>query len=284
MDYRRATKENMRSFIRLTDFTKSELLEIFKIADSTLEYDGFLKKKTVVMFFPASSIRTRVSFEKGIYLLGGQSILFDPSTLDKKEDIKDVCGYLQNWADAVIVRYKDIRMLERMADSMKVPVINALTDDNHPCEMMSDLYALSRVRRDYLNDKYLFVGADGNIGRAWKEASEAFGFSLSQSCPKRYGIPGVPCETDLKKTIAGKDIICTDSIPSDILDEFRDYQITGSLMDLANENALLNPCPPFYRGEEVTDDVIDSERFVGYEFKGNLLKVQQAILIYCLTK
>ena len=80
----------MKSFLRLTDFTKEELTEIFEIADSIDAYKGFLQDKTIVMFFPASSIRTRVSFEKGIYLLGGQTILFDPATLDKKEDIGDV--------------------------------------------------------------------------------------------------------------------------------------------------------------------------------------------------
>ncbi len=135
----------MKSFIRLTDHKKEDLLRIFEIADSIEKYDGFLKGKTIVMFFPASSIRTRVSFEKGIYLLGGQSILFDPKTLDKKEEIKDVCGYLENWADAVIVRYPDINMLDRMADAMSAPVINAMTDVNHPCEMMSDLYTLSLI-------------------------------------------------------------------------------------------------------------------------------------------
>ncbi len=153
----------MNSFIRLTNYKKSELLEIFKIADSIEMYDSFLKGKTIIMFFPASSIRTRVSFEKGIYLLGGQSILFDPATLDKKEDIRDVCGYFQNWADAVIVRYPDITMLDKMAEAMNIPVINALTDDNHPCEIMSDLYTLSKIRADYLKDKYLFVGADGRM-------------------------------------------------------------------------------------------------------------------------
>ena len=274
----------MKSFIRLTDFKKSELLEIFKIADSINQYESYLKGKTIVMFFPSSSIRTRVSFEKGIYLLGGQSILFDPSTLDKKEDIKDVCGYLQNWADAVIVRYKDISMLEKMADYLDIPVINAMTDDNHPCEMMSDLYTLSKIRIDYLNDKYLFVGADGNIGRAWKEASEAFEFTLTQCCPEKYQIPFVSCNDNLMEAIKGNDIICTDSIPSGILEDFKDYQITKSLMSFANKNAVLNPCPPFYRGEEVSEDVIDSDYFVGYEFKKNLLKIQQAILIYCLSK
>ena len=273
----------MKSFIKLTDFKKNELFEIFKIADSIERYDAFLKEKTVIMFFPASSIRTRVSFEKGIYLLGGQSILFDPATLDKKEDIRDVCGYLQNWADAVIVRYPDINMIYKMAEAMTIPVINALTDDNHPCEMMSDLYALSKIRADYLNDKYLFVGADGNIGMAWKEAAEAFGFSLSQCSPPKYHIPGVPCDDNLRDAIVGKDVICTDSIPSNMIDDFKDYQLTEDLMELANKGAVLNPCPPFYRGEEVTDDVIDSDYFVGYEFKSNLLKVQQAILIYCLS-
>ena len=193
----------MKSFIRLTDYKKEELLEIFEIADSIDQYDGFLKGKTVVMFFPASSIRTRVSFEKGIYLLGGQSILFDPKTLDKKEDIKDVCGYLQNWADAVIVRYPNITMLDRMADAMSAPVINAMTDDNHPCEMMSDLYTFSKLREDYLGDKYLFVGGDGNIGRAWKEASEAFGFSLTQCGPDKYRIPGVSYDDNLDRAIVG---------------------------------------------------------------------------------
>jgi ornithine carbamoyltransferase len=80
----------------------------------------------------------------------------------------------------------------------------------------------------------------------------------------------------------GKDIICTDSIPSDMTEDFKDYQITFDLMRLANDGAILNPCPPFYRGEEVSQDVIDSEFFVGYEFKKNLLKVQQAILIFCM--
>lgn len=273
----------MKSFIRLTDFKKSKLLEIFDIADHIEQYDGILKGKTIVMFFPASSIRTRVSFEKGIYLLGGQTILFDPSTLDKKEDIRDVCGYLENWADAVIVRYPHISLLDKMSESMKIPVINALTDDNHPCEMMSDLYTLSKMRASYQNDKYLFVGADGNIGRAWKEASDAFGFELTQSTPVKYQIKGVSCCENLKEAIAGKDIICTDSIPSDMLAEFRDYQISKGMMECANEGAILNPCPPFFRGEEVTDDVIDSDYFVGYEFKKNLLKVQQAIIVYCLS-
>ncbi len=273
----------MKSFIRLTDFSKQELLEIFKIADSMEQYEDFLKGKTVVMFFPTTSIRTRVAFEKGIYLLGGQVILFDPTVLDKKEDIVDVCGYLNNWADVVVVRHRDIRLLEKMRDSIALPVINAMTDDNHPCEMMSDLYTLSKIRSDYLQDKYLFVGADGNIGSAWKEASKAFNLSLSQCCPEKYRMTDVPYYSELQDAVLGKDIICTDSIPSSASQDFKSCQITSKIMALANKDAVLNPCPPFFRGEEVSEDVIDSKYFVGYGFKKSLLVVQQAIMVYCMT-
>lgn len=149
-------------------------------------------------------------------------------------------GYIQNWADAVIVRHRDISMLEIMANTLSIPVVNAMTDENHPCEIMSDLYTLSKIRTDYLRDNYLFVGADGNIGRAWKEVAEAFGFSLNQSSPSRYQIPGVSCNENLKEAIVGKDIICTDSIPSSMIDDFKNHQISKGLMSMANENAILN--------------------------------------------
>ena len=132
----------VKHFIRLTDYTKEDVLKIFEIADSLQNgrYSNFLEKKTIVMFFPESSIRTRVTFEKGIHLLGGQTILFPPETLDKKENMKDVIGYLNNWADAVVVRYSNIGLVEKIAKYSKVPVINAMTDINHLCEVLSDLW------------------------------------------------------------------------------------------------------------------------------------------------
>lgn len=131
----------MRSLIRLTDYKVNEIYDIFKIADEVQEgnYDDILKRKSVILFFPNSSIRTRVSFEKGVYLLGGQSILFPTETLDKKESLKDVCGYLNNWADIVIVRHRNIEVLEQISQYSTVPVINAMTDINHPCEMLADM-------------------------------------------------------------------------------------------------------------------------------------------------
>ncbi len=276
----------MKNLIRLTDLQESDVYEIFYIADeiNAGKYHGFLNGKSVILFFPNASIRTRVTFEKGIYLLGGQPILFSSDTLDKKEDLRDVCGYLNNWADAVIVRHKDIQLMEKLGRYLKVPVINAMTDINHPCEVLTDMYSLSKIRDNFVKDNYLFCGKSGNIGLAWKEASKVMGFDLSQCCGIGYEMDGVRVYYDIKEAVIGKDIICTDSLPAEILSDFKKCQVTREIMGLANKNAALNPCPPFYRGEEVSDDVIASDYFVGYEFKKNLLTVQQAIVIFCLLR
>jgi len=276
----------MKNMIKLTDYKKEEIFEIFRIADelqTTNKYKGFLNGKTIVMFFPNNSIRTRVSFEKGVNLLGGQTILFPPETLDKKEEIKDVVGYLNNWADVAVIRHKSIDLLYKVASFSKFPVINAMTASNHPCEILTDLYSLSKIREDFLKDKYLFVGENANIGLAWKEASELMGIKLTQSCPNGYEMEDINVVHDLRKAIQGIDIVCTDPFPSSEKEHFKNHQITKQIMDMANENALLNPCPPFYRGNEVSEDVIDSKYFVGYDFKKYLLQIQQAIIIYNLS-
>lgn len=274
----------MKHLIRLTNYKKEDIYNIFSIADELADgrHTDILKGKSVVMFFPNSSIRTRVTFEKGIYLLGGQPILFPTETLDKKEDLKDVCGYMNNWADAVIVRHKNIGVLEKLAEYSAVPVINAMTDVNHPCEILSDMYALSKIRDDFTKDRYLFVGKNGNIGLAWKEAAEVMGFEMEQCCANGYEIDGLKVHYNISEAVEGKDIICTDSLPSDVIGDFGNCRVTKEIMDTANRGAVLNPCPPFYRGEEVSDDAVASEYFVGYGFKKRLLEVQQAIIIYLL--
>lgn len=274
----------LRDMIRITDYSVEEIKKIYAIADEIGhgKYRDVLKEKTVVMFFPNSSIRTRVTFEKGIDLLGGKTILFPTEALDKREDLKDVIGYLNHWADLVIIRHKDIKVLESISEYANIPVINAMTDENHPCEILSDIYALSKLRTDFLRDKYLFCGVNGNIGKAWKEASEVFGFELEQCCGRGYEMEGLTTYDDAHDAVKGKDIICTDSLPAECLEAFQKCQITKDIMDKANKGAVLNPCPPFYRGEEVSADAIDSEYFVGYDFKKSLLVVQQAIMIYCL--
>ena len=275
----------MKHFFHLNDFTKKEIGQIFELADKLKADKGvcdWLKGKTIVLFFPESSIRTRVSFEKGIKMLGGDTILFPPEALDKKEDIKDVIGYLENWADMVIVRHKDLSLIEYMAKHSKIPIINAMTSVNHPCEILADLYSLSKRYKDYTEKEVLFMGAKGNIGNTWKEASEFVGFNFTQTCPRGYEIDGASVCYEIDKALVGKDIICTDSIPSAARDDFKGYQITLERLSYANTDACLNPCPPFFRGEEVSADAIDSKYFVGYEFKKSLVEVQQAIICYLL--
>ena len=109
------------------------------------------------------------------------------------------------------------------------------------------------------------------------------GFSLSQCCPADYEMDGIEVYHDMETAVRGKDIICTDSLPASVLSDFQGFQITKAVLEQANPGAVLNPCPPFYRGEEVSADAIDSAFFVGYEFKKYLLEVQQAVMIYCLT-
>lgn len=272
----------MRNLICLKDYNKEDVHQIFAIADQLKQggYRDFLSGKTILLFFPSSSLRTRITYEKGIHLLGGHSLLFDSEVLDKKESIEDVTGYLNNWIDVMIIRHHNIERIKEVANYAKIPAINAMTKVNHPCEIISDLYALSKIRKDYLTASYLFVGACGNIGLQWKEASDLLGFELTQCCPPGYELDGVKVEHNIHKGIQGKDIILSDCLGKEQLQDFKDFQITCELMEQANDNAIFNPCPPFYRGEEVASDVICSKYFVGYEFKKCLLEIQQAILIF----
>lgn len=276
----------MKDMIKLADYKADDIYDIFQLTDEVRQgkYQDFLKGKSAILFFLNSSIRTRVTFEKGIYLLGGQPILFSTETLDKKEDLRDVCGYLNHWADIVIARHKDIHLLEKMAEYLEVPVINAMTDVNHPCEMLTDMYALSKIRKDFTKDRFLFVGGKGNIGLAWQEAAQIMGFELEQCCGQGYEMGGLMSYNNIYDAVVGKDIVCTDSLPASALTDFKECQVTTAAMKMANEGAILNPCPPFYRGEEVSKEVMESKYFVGYEFKKYLLEVQQAIIIYCLTR
>ena len=275
----------MKHLIRLSDISINEAQAIFRLADEFRadKHRNCLKDHTVALFFPESSIRTRVTYERGIYLMGGQSVLFPPSSLDKKEDVGDVVAYLSNWVSGIVVRHKNIALLDKMANNKMIPIINAMTDVNHPCEMLSDVYALSKIFPDVSQLKILFVGACGNIALAWKEAAALFGFELTQSCPAKYAMDGVENIPDLKQAAIGKDVICTDSLSADKLPDFVGYQITPEIMQ-SSGCKLLNPCPPFYRGEEVSAEVVQDDRygFVGYDFKSCLLEVQQAVMYYLL--
>jgi len=277
------------NLLKITDFNEKQITDIFELADKLKkDSDKILEGKTVVLFFPESSIRTRITFEKGITDLGGSCILFPPTTLDKRELLEDVIKYIENWADAVIVRHSDYKRIEELAAHSRIPVINAMTSENHPCEILSDIYSISRQIPNYRALTYTFVGERGNISNSWQIASEVLKLRLNHVCVKGNEIKAndeyYTFTTELNDVLNKSDIILTDPLSKELKTEayINKYQITMDRMNQTKENALLNPCPPFYRGEEVSAEVIDSQYFVGHEFKQNLLYVQQAIILYCL--
>jgi len=266
----------MRHLLSLCDWTRDDLHELFENASRYAVGAGKRFDGAVAMFFPASSLRTRFSFERGAAQMGLQPIVFPPETLDKQEELTDTVGYLAQWADLAVVRHPDIAVLERMAAANALPVVNAMTDVNHPCEVLSDLYALSRDS-DVLSLRYVFVGADGNIARAWWEAGQAFGLDIRQSCPDALRVPGMPWEEDLRRAVVTADVVITDG-PGSHAEELSAYQVTAALLDSGPAGIRFAPCPPFVRGREVSVDAIDHPAFVGHRFKRCLKPVQQAVM------
>lgn len=245
-----------------------------------------LKDTSWVLFFPESSLRTRVTFEKAIAQLGGQVMLFPPSTLDKKEALIDVVGYIQNWADGMVIRHSDWEKLKLVANYSVIPVINAMTAENHPCEILSDLYAIQKLRPEYKTLTYTFVGENGNISKSWASAAKMLGLRFNHVCTEGNRIwreaPYYHFTTDLETVLKETDVILTDGLPTCNQNEayYEAYQITEGRLKKARKGVLLNPCPPFTRGQEISVDAIESAFFVGYGFKQSLLWVQQAILLY----
>jgi ornithine carbamoyltransferase len=280
------------NFLKISDLSHTLVDKVLDVAhwlECGQTYDT-LKGKTCIAFFPESSIRTRISFEMAVRKLGGEFILFPSSTLDKREDFRDVIGYIQNWADLCIIRHGSLAALETIAGASRIPIINAMTSSNHPCEILGDLYSLAKIKGSFKNLVYTFVGAPGNIFNSWLEAADYFGFKLNHvsleinrvaTNSKFYNF-----YSSLDDVIASTDILLTDPLPNEFRNEayYQKYQITGDVLWRAKKGILLNPCPPFYRGEEVSQDAIESAHFVGYGFKKSLLAVQQALVHQCMLE
>jgi ornithine carbamoyltransferase len=194
-----------------------------------------------------------VSFERGEAEMGLQPIALPSETLDTDEDLVDLAGYLASWARLLVVRHKDGTVLEKLASTEALPVINAMTAADHPCEILSDLYALSQAT-DVFGLRILFVGADGNIARAWREADRSFGLDVRQTCPVGLRVPGMPWEEDLATAMTAADIVIPDApgrsrpLPDATRASSSAYRVTADLLDTAPANVRFIPCPPFVRG------------------------------------
>jgi len=278
------------NLLDINELSSLQIDNIFQLADRLIfENDKHaLHGKTFILFFPESSLRTRITFEKGIKQLGGECILFSPETLNKREKLQDVIHYMENWADGIIVRHSDFSKIQELCNHSAIPVINAMTSENHPCEILSDLYAIRHKRANFKELVYTFVGPPSNIFKSWMDISKVCDLKFNHVCTSEYRLGGdtrnYTFHTELKDVLMDSDVILTDSLPDELrtIEYIDKYQITLARMKLARKNAIVNPCPPFFRGEEISGDTISSDYFVGYEFKKNLLYVQQAIVLYCL--
>ena len=277
-------------FLSLAEVNSHQISGICDLAGSYQNQptDATLSGKTAVLFFSESSIRTRITFEKAVWNLGGQSILFPPSALEQKEELKDVAGYLANWVDIAIIRHPSLDIIRSLARHAPFPIINAMTTANHPCEILGDYFGIRSLEKDQKHLRLTFVGPSGNILRSWTNLAAAMGFTLVHVCREGERVmddsPSYVFTSQLEESLENCDVLLTDPLPPEFQDSsyLARYQITRRHVDRLPNGSLFNPCPPFSRGEEISDDALNSEAFVGYEFKRSLLHVHQAIIRFCL--
>ncbi len=294
-----------RDFIELTDFTTQELVSLMDLADRMRKawHSGTMPRslegRRLALLWDAAGFRNRVAFELGIDALGGTAVQV-PGKLDQRESIEDVTRYLQNWFDGIIARTETHDQMRRLARAADVPVINARTDHNHPCEILSDLTYVRRRRGSLDGLKVAFVGEATNLCHPWFEAAARLPIEVVQVCPQGFeakaeylaerqrGSAGRLSVThDLEVGLRGAQVVYTDCWPKrSTSDEqariralFLPYQITGETIRLADPHCMLLPCPPVTRGEEVSEEVMETSGQAVYEAKEYLLHAQNAVLV-----
>lgn len=260
-----------------------------------------LAGKTVSLLFDKPSTRTRVSFEVAMYGLGGQVIFMSAkeSQLGRGEPLKDMARVMSRYVDGLVVRTFGQAVVEELAAYADVPVINALTDMHHPCQILSDIMTVREKKGDLGGLKIVWIGDGNNMANSWIEAASVFGFSLTLACPEGYtpdaGVldralarakQPITVRRDPVEAIAGADVVNVDVWASmgqeDQQDErlgiFRPYQLNNELLARADDRAIVLHCLPAHRGEEISDEVLEGERCVIFDQAENKMHMHKAIL------
>jgi len=261
------------------------------------------KNKTLACVFEKSSTRTRVSFEVGMRQLGGDVVVLksDEMQLGRGESIPDTARVLSRFVDAIMVRTKGEERIHTLAEYASVPVINALTDESHPCQIMADVMTFEEWRGPIAGRTLAWVGDANNVAASLIHAAVRFGFKLRVACPEGFEPkPGlldwaareggsVVVVRDPAAAVEGAECVFTDawvSMNNTDVDHRRvalsAYQVNAALMAKAAPGAIFQHCLPAHRGEEVTDEVMDSAISAVWDEAENRLHVQKAILAYCL--
>ncbi|MBQ24121.1 ornithine carbamoyltransferase [Alcanivorax sp.] len=297
-----------RHFLTLTDLTPDELGYLIQraIELKTMLRNGQhhepLQGKTLGMIFEKSSTRTRVSFEVAMTHFGGASIFLSPrdTQLGRGEPIEDSARVLSRMVDAVMIRTFDHSTLQTFADHSAVPVINALTDDFHPCQLLADMQTYVEHRGSIQGKKVVWVGDGNNMCASYINAANQFDFELVISSPDGFTPDSdllgrypdrVSLEPDVVTAVQGAHLVVTDVWASmgqedeqqTRLNAFDGYQVTPELMDKADPDALFMHCLPAHRGEEVSHEMMDDPRAVVWDEAENRLHAQKALLEFLLT-
>lgn len=273
----------------------------FKDGSSTIKP---LTDKTLIMIFEKPSTRTRVSFEVGAHQLGGAAVVLGEkdSQLGRGETIADTARVLSRYGDAIMIRTDDHHKLEELAEFATIPVVNGLTNDSHPCQIMADIMTFKEHRGSIAGKTVMWSGDGNNMVTSWVHAAVRFGFSLRLACPDAFRPDqalldwakaekgDVTLTTDPAEAAKDADLVTTDvwvSMGDDNAKERHEqlapYQINDDLMKHAKPDALFMHCLPAHRDEEVTASVIDGPQSVVWDEAENRLHVQKAILAWCLA-
>jgi len=290
-----------RHFLTLMDFEKDELHAIVQRAialknSPALQSDS-LRNKSLAMIFDKSSTRTRVAFEAAMTQMGGNAIFLSNSDtqLGRGEPVEDTAIVLSRMVDFITIRTFEHSKLELFAENSSVPVINALSDDFHPCQLLADMQTYFEHRGDIKGRSVAWVGDGHNMCQSYINAAEQFDFELTIACPEGYdpldwllerSKARVRVVRDPREAVRDADLIATDVWASMGHEEerikrlriFSSYQINAELMSLAKPDALFMHCLPAHRGEEVSGEVLDAPNSVVWDEAENRLHTKKALL------
>lgn len=288
-----------RDYLQIPDLTAAETLSLLDRADAlkaarrTAAHPKPLAGRSVALLFEKPSTRTRVSFEVGVYELGGHPVVMSSRDmqLGRGESIEDTARTLSRYVDAIVLRTFGHTRIEALAAAASVPVVNALTDEHHPCQVLADLQTV-RARRGTLQGlKYAWVGDGNNMARSWAQAAALLGFELALASPTGYALEGgygptVRATTSPAEAVAGADVVITDTWASMGQEDeaaqrkaaFVGYKVDPGLMAGAAPGAMVLHCLPAYRGQEVDAVYLDGPEAVVWDEAENRLHAQKALL------
>ena len=302
-----------KDFLTIRDFTPAELRATLKLAAQMKakpkQYATALKGKTLALIFEKPSLRTRVTFDVGIQQLGGFSVPLMPTeiSLGKRESVYDVAKNLERMVQGIMIRTFAHQIVVDMAKHASIPVINALTDYSHPCQALADYLTVKEVNGKLKGLKLCFVGDGNNVAHSLMFAGARLGVNVTVACPKGYEPSPMAlrdAQEDARESgarievvhnasegVRNADVIYTDvwaSMGQEAEAEtrkaiFRPFQVNAALMAKANKDAIFLHCLPAHRGDEVTDEVIDSPASFVFQEAENRLHVQKAVM-YQLMK